>query len=370
MGREAGLEPDRILDFTANINPLGPPGWIQPLVSAQLDSLIHYPDAECSRLTAVLARRHHGASEEILVGNGSSELLYLVPRVLPVTRALIPVPADLDYSWAASLAGLPRHYHYLSETGDFRLVPADLEARLTGGELVFLGQPNNPTGLMIDPQALRDLASRHPETFFLVDEAFADFVEGLEHMTTNRPPNIIVLLSFSKFYAIPGLRLGAAVLDRLWVKKIRKILPPWTVNTLAQRVGEAALQDIRYTERSHRVIKELRSSLIRMLSRFPSLRVYPGEANFLFIRLHHPDLQARDLARRLLTQGVAIRVCDNYEGLDGRFFRVAVRTEEENQVLAEALDWALSGKPEPKHERRKTRPSCLREPVPMPARVS
>lgn len=94
------------------------------------------------------------------------------------------------------------------------------------------------------------------------------------------------------------------------------------------------------------------------------------EANFLFIRLQHPDLRARDLARRLLTQGIAIHVCDNYEGLDGRFFRVAARTEEENQVLTEALAWALSGKPERKHQRRKTRPLCLREPVPLPARAS
>ena len=354
LAREAGLEADRILDFSANINPLGPPEWFRPLVSAQLSSLVHYPDPDCSRLVEAIARRYRIEPEEILVGNGSTELLYLVPRVLPVSRALIPVPAYVDYARAVNLAGLPIHYHYLTEERDFRLDPADLEARLTGGDLVILGQPNNPTGLTFDPQALQDLAAGHPDTYFLVDEAFADFVEGLESLTRNRPRNIMVLQSFTKFYAIPGLRLGAAVLDRQWAGKVREILPPWTVNTLAQRVGEAALQDAEYQGRTRLLVKEQRAFLIRMLARLPHLKLYPGEANFLFLRLNHPDLKARELSRQMLAQGIAIRVCDNFEGLDERFFRVAVRTEGENQRLVDALDSVLAGKPVPVPRRRKT----------------
>ncbi len=344
LAREAGLAADSILDFSANINPLGPPEWFRPLVSSQLSSLVHYPDPDCSRLLEALARRFAIDPAEILIGNGSTELLYLLPRVLPVSRALIAVPAYVDYAKAMDLAGLEVQYHYLREEDGFRLVPAELESRLAGGELVILGQPNNPTGLTVDPQTIRSLAEGHPDTFFLVDEAFADFVEDLESLVRRRPPNVIVLQSFTKFYAIPGLRLGAAVLDSRWAGQVREILPPWTVNTLAQRVGEAALADPDYGRRTRKLVKEQREFLTGLLTGVPHLTVYPGEANFLFLRLDHPVLKARDLAQKLLARGLPIRVCDNYEGLDGRFFRVAVRTARENRTLAAALETVLTGR--------------------------
>ncbi len=354
LAREAGVEPDHILDFSANINPLGPPEWLRPLVSSHLSSLVHYPDPDCTRLTEAVASRYGAAGEEVLPGNGSTELLYLIPRVLPVSRALIAVPAYVDYGRAATLAGLPVRYHALKEENGFRLDPAELAPLLAGGELVILGQPNNPTGLTVDPRALRELAAGHPETFFLVDEAFADFVDGLESLTAHRPSNVVVLRSFTKFYAVPGLRLGAAVLDRQWASKVREILPPWTVNTLAQRVGEAALKDAEYEERSRRLVVEQRKLLHDLLAEIPRLTIYPGEANFLFARLDRPDLKASDLAQRMLARGIAIRVCDNYEGLDHRFFRVAVRSERENRRLAEALSSELSGRSAAVVKRRKT----------------
>jgi adenosylcobyric acid synthase len=354
LAREAGLEPGTLSDFSANINPLGPPDWFRPLVSSQLSSLVHYPDPDCSRLLEIMARRFQVDPQEILIGNGSTELLYLIPRVLPVSRALIAVPAYVDYAKALHLAGQSVQYHYLEESGGFRLNTAALESGLTGGELVVLGQPNNPTGLSVDPQEIRSLAGRHPETFFLVDEAFADFVDDLESLAYRRPPNVIVLRSFTKFYAIPGLRLGAAVLEAEWSGKVREILPPWSVNTLAQRVGEAALQDRDYGDRTRRLVREQRELFRGLLSPLPHLTLYPGEANFLFLRLDHPSLTARDLAQRLLLQGLAIRVCDNYAGLDDRFFRVAVRTENENRRLVSALEAVLTDRPAPVFKRKKT----------------
>ena len=354
LAREAGLAADRLLDFSANINPLGPPEWFRPLVSAQLSSLVHYPDPDCSRLVDAVARRFQADPQEIVIGNGSTELLYLLPRALPVTRVLMAAPAYVDYVRAMELAGLAVDYHYLPEEDGFRLTPAGLETRLAGGELVILGQPNNPTGLTVDPQVLRSLAARRPETFFLVDEAFADFVENLESLAFRRPPNVIVLQSFTKFFAIPGLRLGAVLLDSVWAGKVREILPPWTVNTLAQRVGEAALEDADYARRTRMLVREQREFLAGLLRGLPHLKVYPGEANFLFLRLDHPALTARDLAQKLLPRGLAIRVCDNYAGLDGRFFRVAVRTEKENRILASALEAVLTHRPASAFIRSKT----------------
>ncbi len=342
LAREAGIAANRILDFSANINPLGPPAWFRSLINDHIDSLVHYPDPDCSALKEIIARRSGVDREEILVGNGSTELLFLIPRILPVSAALIPVPAYIDYAKAARVSGAPVRYHYLDEANGFRLELRKLEPLLTGGELVILGQPNNPTGLTFDPMALREMAARHPNVFFMVDEAFADFVEGLESLITNRPSNVIVLKSFTKFYAIPGLRLGAAFLDREWAEKTRKILPLWTVNTLAQRVGEAALRDVEYEERSRLRVSQQRDLLTALLTDIDGLAIYPGTANFLFIRLDRHGPKAGDLAKRLLSQGIAIRVCDNYQGLDERFFRVAVRPEQENRKLATALRSALS----------------------------
>ena len=242
----------------------------------------------------------------------------------------------------------------MQESAGFRLDPNQLEDQISGGELVILGQPNNPTGLTFDPQALRALAHRHPETCFLIDEAFADFVEGLDSLAQNRPSNVIVLLSFTKFYAVPGLRLGSALLAPAWARKIQELRPSWTVNTLAQQFGAAALRDLEYEQAGRAFVKEQRHLLFRALTAIPYLTVYPGEANFLFLRSDHPALNAPELARRLLAEGIAIRVCDNYQGLDHRYFRVAVRTEAENQRLVDALKAVLVDKKIPRVKHRQT----------------
>ena len=195
--------------------------------------------------------------------------------------------------------------------------------------------------MLHDAKALRRVASRKPSTLFLVDEAFGDFVEGMESLTAGRPENVIVLLSLTKVYAIPGLRLGCAVADPSVVRKIRQVQPPWSVNTIAQAVGEAALRDIDYVDRSRRLVREQRLSLGAELNSISGLTVYPGTANFLLIKIDRKGFDAGLLAQRLLQDGIAIRVCDNFQGLDKRFFRVAVRTSEENQRLCDSLKKAL-----------------------------
>ena len=330
-----------ILDFSANINPLGPPEWLRSVISSHVSALVHYPDPDALMLIDAVAAHYKIPADEILVGNGSTEILYLLPRALPKARAVIPVPAYADYERAADLSGLSVEKVFLKEHQGFRLDVAQLESKLKGDELVFLGQPNNPTGLPCDVQALRDLVGKHPATVFIVDEAFADFVEGLDRLASNRPANVVVLCSLTKFYAIPGLRLGCAMADRTTAEKVRRTMPPWTVNTLAQAVGVAALQDADYTKQTRTLLRHLRERLTAELLAIPSLTVYPGAANFLLLRLDRTDIDAPTLARRLLAKGLAIRVCDNFDGLDARFFRLAVRTEEENLRLCQALSETL-----------------------------
>lgn len=341
LAEAAGCTEKDLLDFSANINPLGLPEWFRSLISSRISSLVHYPDTTCSMLVQTFASRYGVSAEEVLIGNGSTELLYLLPRAAPRSRAVIPVPSYLDYRKVCELAGLTVETVLLREDNGFRLDLSALDLKLHGDELVIVGQPNNPTGLLVDPKAFRALAFNHPSTVFIVDEAFADFIDGLDSLIHDRPPNVVVLYSLTKFHAIPGLRLGCAVADRNIARQVRRIMPPWTVNTLAQAVGEAALQDNAYAVRTRTLVRTLREQLSIELRSIPNLTVYPGEANFLLVRIDREDLDVPTLARKMLGDGIAIRNCGNFEGLDGRFFRVAVRTAEENALLCKSIRKAL-----------------------------
>ena len=337
----AGRSPDDLLDFSANINPLGPPEWLRPLISSRLASLVHYPDPDCSLLKASIACHYGVAEQEVLVGNGSTEIIHSLPRAFPADRAVIPVPSYSDYSMAAELAGRPVEKIYLKEEDDFQLDLSLLDSTICGESLVFIGQPNNPTGLLADPSGLRSLASKHPSAIFLIDEAFLDFVEDSDSLIFDRPSNVIVLRSFTKFYAIPGLRLGFAIGEPDLVRKIRKMMPPWSVNGLAQAVGEKALQDHAYAMRTREFVRQEREFLLQELRSIGGLTVFSGEANFLLARIDRKDVDAPTLSSRMLSSGIAIRLCDNFDGLDRRFFRVAVRSEDENRQLLSCLKRAL-----------------------------
>ena len=341
LATAAGKPAGEILDFSANINPLGPPEWLRPLISAQVSSLVHYPDPDCTELVRAFAERFGCPAEEVIMGNGETELLHLLPRVLGKGRAVIPVPSYSDYAAAAELAGLAVEPLLLREERGFAPDFAEIERKLTGDEIVILGRPNNPTGALFPADDLRELAARRAATIFVIDEAFADFTGEESLLVGERPANLIVLRSLTKFYAIPGLRLGAAVAAREIIQRLRALAPPWSVNTLAQAVGAAALRDRKYEEETRRFVSARRGELAAEIGAIPGLAVYPGTANFLLVRIDRGGIAAPELAEHLLTDGIAVRVCDNFAGLDGRFFRVAVRTAEENGRLCRSLRKAL-----------------------------
>lgn len=354
LSRISGLPKDEILDFSANINPLGPPDWLRPLVSSVLGSVVHYPDPECAELVAAACRRYGCSQDQLLVGNGSTEILHLLPRVLDMRRAIVMAPSYVDYAVAATAAGLNCEPFLLLESEGFLPDLQKLEFLLHGQEIVFLCNPNNPTGALLDSQSLREIAARHPSTFFLVDEAFGDFVDGMDSFVSDRPHNVTVLLSLTKIYSIPGLRLGCAIADSGIADAVRRIQQPWSVNSIAQAVGAAALQDDEYVERTRKYVQEQREVLKADLQSIPGVTVYPAAANFLLVRIDRDDMDARTLADLGIREGIAIRVCDNFQGLDKRFFRVAVRTGEENAKLCHSLKEAF-GFSQKKHKRPKTR---------------
>ncbi len=337
----AGTHPDALLDFATSSNPLGPPEWLRARISAAVSSLVRCPDPDCSALVDAAVQRYGVPPEQILAGNGVTELLYLLPAALSIERAFIPVPAPEHYLSAARAGGVTAHLLPLPAEHGFALDFDHLEQTLRHAPetaaMVLLGQPNHLTGRSLDAHRLRRLADRFPGVTFVIDETFADFIEDYDSLTVNRPANVLVLLSVTRVFACPGLRLGLAVGDPVTIRRMKVVQPPRSVNTIALAVGEAALQDGAYLAQLRAHIHQLREDLHRPLAQIHGLTVFPGEANFFLVRCDRAGLDARSLARRLLKQGLAVRVCDGVEGLDERFFRVAVRDAKENRRLLDAL---------------------------------
>ena len=338
----AGCQVDQLLDFSANINPLGPPEYLRATISRGLDELGNYPDPDSTDLVKAASEAIGCPEEKIVPGNGSSELLFALMRVIDQQRIVIPTPSYIDYAIAAQRAGKAVETIELRFDDGFAIDWNLLGGKLEGSEAVILGRPNNPTGVSFTGEQFRSFAADHPKTLFIIDEAFIDFVTGASSLAGDLPQNTVVLRSLTKFYAIPGLRLGLAIAQTELAEKIRLELPPWSVNSLAQVVGCAVLADTDYAKATLQCVDRERQILLGALSAIDGLDVIPGRANYLLVRLAKSLPDATELAGKLIKQRIAIRLCDNYAGLDGRYFRIAVRTAADNQRLVAAIKSALS----------------------------
>ncbi len=346
VARLLGVTPEELLDFSASINPLGPPAGVREAVMTAFDRVIHYPDPRAEALREALARRHGIAEENVCATNGSTELIHLLPRLVPGRRALVVAPPFSEYAAALEKGGWEIHYLFLAPEDGFTLSLAKLEERLADGfDLLILANPGNPTGALVPLPAVTELLElcRLSGTVPVIDEAFMDFCEE-----ESAVPAVIadgrglISRSLTKFFALPGLRLGYAVGAPAVIARLSGIVPPWSVGTLAQAAGVAALADAGYRDRTLDLIARQRELLSAGLAALPSLRPYPSAANYLLVQLTS-GLSASTLRDRLLPHGILIRDCANFPGLDHRFFRVAVRGKEENSRLLAALAGLLGG---------------------------
>jgi cobyric acid synthase CobQ len=346
LAERAGKRPEDILDFSASINPLGPPSWLNEEVARGLAEVVHYPDPEASDLTLAACERYKVWPTQALAGNGVSELLPAVCALaarLGIKRAIIPVPAYVDVDRCCRLAGLGVETLVCTAQNGFAPDLERLAGMLHTPALVMLASPGNPTGACLPARHVRDLGRAFPQSLFVVDESFGDFVPGMEdeavlgRVVRTRPDNVIALVSLTKFYAVPGLRLGLVFAQPEYIERMRRRLPAWNLGTLAQRVGARCLRDLDYQQRTVAETTHLREGLTTELREIPGLRVFPGAANFLLCRLDRVGMSAQPLFERLLEGGIAIRLCANFEGLDDSYFRVAVRSAAENARLVEGM---------------------------------
>jgi L-threonine-O-3-phosphate decarboxylase len=351
FARLSGHPPSSLLDFSANINPLGMPDAARQAIAAAIDTLGHYPDPSCSALRQAIGAHLDVDPACIVAGNGAEQLIWWLPRLVQPRRVLVTAPCYVDYQRAAAVWNVPVEAMTLSAEQGFRLDLERLAAETRPGDLVWIGQPNNPTGVLVDPELLEQVIRSHPEVDWAIDEAFIDFVERVPSATASQLPNLIVLRSMTKFYALAGLRLGYAVLSADRAAALMQLLPDWSVNSLALAAGVAVLAEPErsaFAERTRVSVRMQRQWLAQVL-RGLGFRVIDGNANYLLLRVPEPLPTATVIAERLLRQsGIAVRVCDNYAGLDERYLRIAVRTADENQRLVGALRSILGGERSPR----------------------
>lgn len=324
------------IDFSANINPLGIPAAALEAVRANVSALEVYPDIECRDLREAIARFEGTQSRYVVCTAGVTDLLHRLCQVLKSSSSLVTAPCFSGYEQALEQAGSAIIRHPLEEDEGFELTDsiAGFSAWDTPPEVVFLCNPNNPTGLTISPELIRAILdeARDAGIVVVLDECFLDFTHEPSAVSLCEAyPNLVIMRAFTKMFAMAGLRLGYGICsDEQLVARLIAAGQLWAVSGPAQVAGRAALDVEGWTEQTRAYVDEQRAVLQRGLEDC-GMRVIPGKANYLMFSCD------RDLYAPLLEKGFLIRRCENYIGLDGRWYRVAVRTAQENAALIAAV---------------------------------
>jgi len=347
--RETGGCSSEILDFSANINPMGMSDKIRQTLHDSLESIIHYPDAQAHALKQAISQHYLVDYRSITVGNGAVELMYILCHMLAPKRVLVTAPTFSEYEYAAKASGADVEYVYLNESCGFEI---DIEAvikQITTIDIIFICNPNNPTGTLLTNKQLEILlsAAKSQNTYVVIDESFIDFVPGGNFYTCRhllkRYDNLIILHSLTKFYAIPGLRLGFSLATPEITMMLHTGKDPWNVNTLAQNAGVVALLDVTYQSLSRNFITERKIELYNSLLTIKGLKPYLPSVNFILINIKKTNMTAGQLRQVIETYNILIRDCSNYPGLSSEYIRIAVKRLEQNNILIATLRKILGG---------------------------
>ena len=359
FAHEQRIEPYEVVDFSANINPLGPSQRGLDALNAQLRYISHYPDATNDDVLNAIADTYEMDKHQIIVGNGAAELLYAICRLPGYTGAFVPAPGFSEYKEALEASNVPvRDIFYRPRKDDngkpyFEVPYLALEtfaAELKGQDgriIVFLGNPNNPDGTLLDKDHIRTVASmlKDANSLLVIDESFIDFVgndplQDNEHSMrslVNEFDNIIVVHSFTKFYAVPGLRIGAAFANETLITQLQQYIPSWSVNTLAQAYTKAALNDVDYIKRTKQELNEERAFMYNALDDIEGITVYPPSANFILFQVNQEGITANYINEELKKYNMIVRNCDSYVGLTNHWVRIAIKDHDTNIKLVDKL---------------------------------
>ncbi len=333
--KKYGLKENEIIDFSSNINPLGISKKALKGLRDNLKHIVRYPDSNSTRLREAIGGYHSINPENILVGNGATALIHRIPRIIRPKRVLIPVPTFSEYESACRASGAKIKYIRLEEADGFRIDEEKLIRCLDNTDLLFLCNPNNPTGQLLPRKGVLKIVDKAEKKAVIVvlDEVFIDYAERESLIKeTVRKKNLIVLRAFTKFFAMPGLRLGYLAANSDIINMLKEEMGTWPVNSLAQIAGEITLKDRNYIQKSIRYIERERGHLIKGISEINRLMPFPSPTNFILIKIKKDGLDVPMLYDILAKRGILIRDCTNF-GVGDKFFRIAVRKKEENKRL-------------------------------------
>lgn len=334
---ELGLTPDQVIDFSVNINPFGPsPKAVDALQHLVID---RYPDRESLALRRALAQKLDLVPEQIVIGNGTAELLWLLAAafVQPGQNVLILGPTFGEYARCVSLFGGQSTMIQAQPERSFLIDPELVHDALTQGrpQLAFVCIPNNPTGTVLQPETIQTWTQNHPNTLFVIDEAYHQFVPDYRSCLALNLPNAVVLRSMTKDYALAGLRLGYAAGQTEIIDLLARVRSPWNVNAAAQLAGLAALNDTEYLQKTLCSLQQAKMALVAGLHKL-DLHPVPSQTHYMMLHVGN----AADFRRQLLAHHIQVRDCASF-GWPG-YIRIATRTPEENTRLLDALKKVLT----------------------------
>lgn len=332
---------DILYDFSANLNPLGMPKGVTNVLKNSVDEWDKYPDPYCRKLTEKIGLHENFFAKNIVCGNGAADLIYRIIQAFKPPKSVICAPSFSEYEKALNEFGSKITVYRLLEKNNFILDSGIIELLTENIDMLILCSPNNPTGKTIDTEILKNICEKCLEKniIFLCDECFMDFVKNGKNKSVRNfiNKNIIILKAFTKVYAMAGLRLGYALFGNAeYAEKVRKTGQFWSVSSPAQIAGIAALDEKNYIQKTIEIIENERDFLLNELSKL-NFKLYNSEANFILFKSNLP------LDELLLKHKILIRSCANFDGLGENFFRIAVRSHEENIALIEALRRVVNG---------------------------
>lgn len=327
-------KPSEIIDLSSSVNPLPLPTEIKEKIIEKIDFLNRYPDIQARAFKEKLAQ-DSVPFENIICGNGSTELIYLIVKAFSAKSVLILEPTFIEYERACRLNNVTYVEKLFSLNPDELMATAKKTLKNKKFDLVFICNPNNPTGWLIKREEILNLINTIKNTVFVIDEAFIDFSpeDTLIYEAVTKE-NILILRSLTKFYGLAGLRFGYAVGNKKLIEKLKHFAQPWSINSLAQIAAEEIIKHEEFKKQSYEFFKKEKEFFETSLKDM-NLDCFPSVANFYLIKLPHEGF-----AKEILKKGILVRDCSNFFGLDGRFIRVSLKTRKENEnFLRELQKW-------------------------------
>ncbi len=327
---------EELVDFSANINPLGPPAEIFDIIKESFDLIKDYPQPNSKRLLELAQEKFGIDSKKIIFGNGASELLFLLMNHLRPKKVFIPRPTFSEYERAARAVEASINWIDLKE--DFQKIDKSFIKNLASGDVVFICNPNNPTASSFTREDILDILNdlRKKKAYLFLDESFVDFLDSGKDASLRgelaKYENLFILYSLTKIYSIPGLRLGLMFGPEEIIAKLYEAKDPWNLNIFAQKAGEYLLKNESFIEETSRYFYQERKRVFEEFKKISSLKTFEPRANFIFFEILN-DKKVEDLQEFLIKEKIMIRDCSNYPGLSDKHFRTAIKSKEENNLL-------------------------------------